>query len=213
MIFLKKIYFLILFLLLLSISFASVYADSNININVIINGQQVSITDSSLNFLDSNRANMDNEIINFTANQVVDMYASTESYKQGVSDIAKTYGYDVVTVNIDSDLNDGSLPLVSAVKGTSMTPTLHSGDIIIINRTQEIKTGDVVVCNDTEYGLIVKRVGEVNGANVYLQSDNKSKELINDGGFFYVEEGLHKWVTLDRIYGVVKYDLTENSTS
>ncbi|MDD2643543.1 MAG: S24 family peptidase [Methanobacteriaceae archaeon] len=209
----KKIYFLILFLLLLSISFASVYADSNININVIINGQQVSITDSSLNFLDSNRANMDNEIINFTANQVVDMYASTESYKQGVSDIAKTYGYDVVTVNIDSDLNDGSLPLVSAVKGTSMTPTLHSGDIIIINRTQEIKTGDVVVCNDTEYGLIVKRVGEVNGANVYLQSDNKSKELINDGGFFYVEEGLHKWVTLDRIYGVVKYDLTENSTS
>src|SRR5574344_407991 len=100
MIFLKKIYFLILFLLLLSISFASVYADSNININVIINGQQVSITDSSLNFLDSNRANMDNEIINFTANQVVDMYASTESYKQGVSDIAKTYGYDVVTVNI-----------------------------------------------------------------------------------------------------------------
>ncbi|MDD3408381.1 MAG: S24 family peptidase [Methanobacteriaceae archaeon] len=209
----KKIYFLILFLLLLSISFASVYADSNININVIINGQQVSITDSSLNFLDSNRANMDNEIINFTANQVVDMYASTESYKQGVSDIAKTYGYDVVTVNIDSDLNDGSLPLVSAVKGTSMTPTLHSGDSIIINRTQEIKTGDVVVCNDTEYGLIVKRVGEVNGANVYLQSDNKSKELINDGGFFYVEEGLHKWVTLDRIYGVSKYDLTENSTS
>lgn len=209
----KEIYFLILFLLLLSISFASVYADSNININVIINGQQVSITDSSLNFLDSNRANMDNEIINFTANQVVDMYASTESYKQGVSDIAKTYGYDVVTVNIDSDLNDGSLPLVSAVKGTSMTPTLHSGDIIIINRTQEIKTGDVVVCNDTEYGLIVKRVGEVNGANVYLQSDNKSKELINDGGLFYVEEGLHKWVTLDRIYGVVKYDLTENSTS
>lgn len=93
-----------------------------------------------------------------------------------------------------------------------MEPTLHNGDTLMINRTRNIQAGEIVVCNDTEYGLIVKRVGQVNGNNVYLQSDNKSRELVFNNNGVYVEEGLHKWVTIDRIIGVVKYDLSQNST-
>lgn len=209
----KKIHYFLIFLLVLILAVSVVYAGSDsISFDVTVDGNQVSVTDSSIPFFDADTSALDNQIIDYAANQSVEINTNTDSFKHGVNEIAKSYGYSNADVNIDSPLGDGSLPLVSKVEGTSMEPTLHNGDTLMINRTRNIQAGEIVVCNDTEYGLIVKRVGQVNGNNVYLQSDNKSRELVFNNNGVYVEEGLHKWVTIDRIIGVVKYDLSQNST-
>lgn len=209
----KKIHYFLIFLLVLILAVSVVYAGSDsISFDVTVDGNQVSVTDSSIPFFDADTSALDNQIIDYAANQSVEINTNTDSFKQGVNEIAKSYGYSNADVNIDSPLGDGSLPLVSKVEGTSMEPTLHNGDTLMINRTRNIQAGEIVVCNDTEYGLIVKRVGQVNGNNLYLQSDNKSRELVFNNNGVYVEEGLHKWVTIDRIIGVVKYDLSQNST-
>ena len=91
-----------------------------------------------------------------------------------------------------------------------MEPTLHSGDVIVVNRTQNVQVGDIVTCNDTEYGLIVKRVGDIDGDWIYLESDNKTRTYKLTMGGVVKEEGLHKWVTRDRIEGIVFFDLTQN---
>ena len=209
----KKIHYFLIFLLVLILAVSVVYAGSDsISFDVTVDGNQVSVTDSSIPFFDADTSALDNQIIDYAANQSVEINTNTDSFKHGVNEIAKSYGYSNADVNIDSPLGDGSLPLVSKVEGTSMEPTLHNGDTLMINRTRNIQAGEIVVCNDTEYGLIVKRVGQVNGNNLYLQSDNKSRELVFNNNGVYVEEGLHKWVTIDRIIGVVKYDLSQNST-
>lgn len=209
----KKIHYFLIFLLVLILAVSVVYAGSDsISFDVTVDGNQVSVTDSSIPFFGADTSALDNQIIDYAANQSVEINTNTDSFKHGVNEIAKSYGYSNADVNIDSPLGDGSLPLVSKVEGTSMEPTLHNGDTLMINRTRNIQAGEIVVCNDTEYGLIVKRVGQVNGNNVYLQSDNKSRELVFNNNGVYVEEGLHKWVTIDRIIGVVKYDLSQNST-
>jgi signal peptidase I len=209
----KKIYFFLIFSLIFMLSTSIVYANTDsITFDINIDGDQISVTDSSWPLLDSDTSAMDDMIMEYSANQTADIYTNTDSFKQRIKNIAKTYGYSYVTVNINSKLDDGSLPLISQVDGTSMEPTLHNGDTILINRTQKIKVGDIVVCNDTQYGLLVKRVGEVEGNNIYLQSDNKSKEVVYRTDGVYVEEGLHKWVSLDRIFGVVKFDLSKDSS-
>ena len=205
----KKLLLLCLFFILL-IAIPSIKALGPLDIYLTVDEDSISVSDSSIPILNKDTGEMTSEIVNYTASAVVNPDLSNDEYFACVRNICARYGYDDVNVHIDSILEDNSLPLFSNVIGTSMEPTLHSGDVIVVNRTQDVHVGDVVTCNDTEYGLIVKRVGDVDGDWVYLESDNKTRTYKLTMGGVVKEEGLHKWVERDRISGVVFFDLTQN---
>jgi SOS-response transcriptional repressor LexA len=64
--------------------------------------------------------------------------------------------------------------LALTVFGDSMDPLLHSGDMILVRRGDELKSGSVVVMRDAEAGYIVKKVGRVEPRSVELLSINPS---------------------------------------
>ena len=205
----KKLLLIGLFFILL-IAIPSIKALSPLDIYLTVDKDSISMSDSSIPILNSDTGQLTSEIMNYTASAVVNPDISNEEYLEQVRNICARYGYDDVNIHIDSVLNDNSLPLFSNVVGTSMMPTLHSGDVIVVNRTQDVQVGDIVTCNDTEFGLIVKRVGDIDGDWVYLESDNKTRTYKLTVGGVVREEGLHKWVTRDRIEGIVVSDLTQN---
>ena len=205
----KKLLLLGLFFILL-IAIPSIHAFGTLDIYLTVDEDSISISDSSIPILDKDTGEMCNEVVNYTASAVVNPDISNSEYLESVRNICAKYGYNDVNIHIDSILDDNSLPLFSNVVGTSMEPTLHSGDVIVVNRTQNVQVGDIVTCNDTEYGLIVKRVGDIDGDWIYLESDNKTRTYKLTMGGVVKEEGLHKWVTRDRIEGIVFFDLTQN---
>ena len=77
------------------------------------------------------------------------------------------------------------------VKGTSMVPTLQDGQTILVEKTKDISVNDVVVANSPEYGVIVKRVSDINGDKVHLISDNKNVEHKIVNGRIYDNGKLH----------------------
>ncbi len=205
----KKLLLLGLFFILL-IAIPSIHAFGTLDIYLTVDEDSISISDSSIPILDKDTGEMCNEVVNYTASAVVNPDIINSEYLESVRNICAKYGYNDVNIHIDSILDDNSLPLFSNVVGTSMEPTLHSGDVIVVNRTQNVQVGDIVTCNDTEYGLIVKRVGDIDGDWIYLESDNKTRTYKLTMGGVVKEEGLHKWVTRDRIEGIVFFDLTQN---
>ena len=106
-------------------------------------------------------------------------------------------------INIDSSIGKNQVPVSVKVSGTSMLPTLQDGQILLLNKTHDIQVGDIVVANSSEYGGIIKRVGDINGDSIYLISDNKniSYEVIN--GRLYEIKGITTWVDISDINGVI----------
>ena len=58
------------------------------------------------------------------------------------------------------------------VSGDSMDPLLHSGDLVLVRRSGELKPGAIVVMRDTDVGYVVKRVGRIEPRWVELLSIN-----------------------------------------
>jgi SOS-response transcriptional repressor LexA len=58
------------------------------------------------------------------------------------------------------------------VSGDSMEPLLHSGDLVLVKRSGELKAGAIVVMRDTDAGYVVKRVGRIAPRWVELLSLN-----------------------------------------
>ena len=58
------------------------------------------------------------------------------------------------------------------VSGDSMEPLLHSGDLVLVKRGGELKSGAIVVMRDTDAGYVVKRVGRIEARSVELVSLN-----------------------------------------
>lgn len=60
------------------------------------------------------------------------------------------------------------------VTGDSMSPTLSSGQIVIVRQAMNCSVGDVVVAfqNSRE---VIKRVTKKQNSKVYLEGDNKAK--------------------------------------
>ena len=84
-----------------------------------------------------------------------------------------------------------------------MLPTLQDGQNVLINKSHDIKVGDMVVANSDEYGGIIKRVDDINADRIHLVSDNKniSYEYIN--GALYEIKGISTWVDISDVGGVV----------
>lgn len=71
-----------------------------------------------------------------------------------------------------------ALPLTvcpTYVRGCSMEPTIMDLDMIIVCRLGEAKPGDIVVAKAPDpLGLVVKRVADIQGEDIYLLGDNRN---------------------------------------
>ena len=121
-----------------------------------------------------------------------------------MKEIAKEYGYRKIDVRIESQFGVDQLPMPAVVSGDSMYPTLRDGQELIVLKTDDYRVGDIVIAKHPEYGLIVKRVGKIEGSRVYLMSDNKKVERIYTPTSVIVRTPLNTWVPRSAIVGVVK---------
>ena len=80
-------------------------------------------------------------------------------------------------------------------------------------KTDQFQVNDLVVAVHPDYGLIVKRVAEIDGDQVYLKSDNRETEIVGTESRVVngVEEvvtiektPLDAWLPKENVVGVVK---------
>lgn len=137
--------------------------------------------------------------------------SNLDSIKTDMQNIGSKYNFTVQT-KIKSQFGDNQLPMPATVKGTSMIPTLKDGQSIVVLKTPDFKVGDIVVAHHPEYNLIVKRVGAINGSQVYLESDNHQVEVDNELTYVngvqrqvtITKTPLNTWLPRSNVIGVVK---------
>ena len=82
---------------------------------------------------------------------------------------------------------------VAKVAGSSMSPLLLDGDILLFRKRKQFAAGDIVVYQVTSELLVVKRVDEVKNGVINLISDNR-----------WLESSLNlSGLSGDRVVGVV----------
>ncbi len=154
--------------------------------------------------LNSAPSQMQDEIRKKVSEDVNEYQSTVDSIKSDVSAIAKKYNYTASTTII-SQFGTDQLSMEAQVSGTSMVPTLQDGQNIMVLKTKDFKINDIVVAYHPDYNLIVKRVGKIEGNQVYLMADNKhvtTKQLGN--GMVEIDTPLSTWVPKDNVIGVVK---------
>lgn len=199
----KISYKLILIVLLIITASLVLFYNDTTTTNIYLDGENASSSSFAIPFI-HDTGSMDVEISEYCIKVMNDPNSNITTLKEGVEDICKSYGFNDITVNVDSSFGKNQIPVLFHVQGTSMLPTLQDGQTIILEKTKNISVGDIVVANDTNYGVIVKRVGDISGDQVYLQSDNKNVEIVEINGIVYEKKGLTTWTDLSNIYGVVK---------
>ena len=171
---------------------------------VSMDGENISTFMLTAPFLYDNQK-ISNEINDYVFNEVNNnLSANISDIKKGIENITQNNGIGDTIINIDTPFGDNQIPILFIVNGTSMVPTLEDNQQIIVLKTKDIKVGDIVVANDSQYGIIVKRVSEINGSEVYLTSDNKNVETIYINGIPYNKQGITTWIDISNIIGVVK---------
>jgi len=174
-----------------------------VNITIETNGTDIIVKSSTL-FFAPTPPGMEEEIADHISNSIYAPESTLDSIKADVKLIASKYGYKKVNVQLRSQFGVDQLPMPAVVKGNSMYPTLRDGQRIIVLKTKDFKVGDIVVAKHPEYGLIVKRVGKIEGDSVYLISDNKNIEQIYTGTSIVTLVPLNTWLPRSAIIGVVK---------
>lgn len=195
----RKVILALLILIFIAV-FAILYINTD-SVNVYIDGENVSVETRSLSNIDKDNLNV--EICDLTMEVMNDSDSDISTLKNGIGDLCKRYGMENPRINVDSIFGPDQIPVIVYVDGTSMLPTLQDGQTVLLNKTHNIKVGDIVVADSDEYGGIIKRVDKVNGNDIHLVSDNKeiSYEYIN--GVLYKRMGITTWVDISDINGVV----------
>lgn len=175
----------------------------NNSVDVYIDGQNVTASTHHSLTTNINTDKLNDEICNYTLISMNMPNTNINTLKSGIKNICLKYGFDTNNINIDSSLGENSIPVIFQVDGTSMTPTLQDGQDVLINKTQNVHVGDIVVANSSEYGNIIKRVDQVNNNQIYLVSDNKNVDITKINGVLYETKGISTWVDSSDIYGVV----------
>lgn len=199
---LRNILIIILLVLATTSTSACVYLEPSKNVDVTIktNGSDVQVdTSNILLFFDTVPTSMKQEMANKALEDIYSDTSTVESIKNDMQEIADYYDYNV-TVTIDSQFGTDQLPMVATVKGTSMLPTLQNGQNVVLLKTKDFKVDDIVVARHPEHGLIVKRVAQIKGDQVYLMSDNREVVITNN----YIIKGLDTWLPQEDVVGVVK---------
>jgi len=153
-----------------------------------------------------------NEIKDKVSSDIMIESSTDQSIKSDVKNILLLHNY-TANVKIVSQFGADKIPMIATVNGTSMVPTLQNGQNIVLLKTKDIKVGDIVVAVHPNYGLIVKRVSIINANQVYLTSDNKNVQVVNNetklenGSVETVtveKKPLNTWLPSDNIVGIVK---------
>jgi phage repressor protein C with HTH and peptisase S24 domain len=63
------------------------------------------------------------------------------------------------------------------VSGESMFPTLRPGDFVIGLRTSKFQPGQVVLLEDSNFRLVIKRLTKLEGANCWVEGDNPAQSI------------------------------------
>ncbi|MDP3066732.1 MAG: S24/S26 family peptidase [Methanobacteriaceae archaeon] len=187
----------ILVVLLLAASVYMVSASSKtVAITVDTNGSDVTVkgTLTPIPIVPVPEAMID-EMKNKAMEGVQDDTSTVESIKADMVAIAQKYNY-TAQVKLTSPFGENQLPMPATVKGTSMVPTLQDGQDIIVLKTTDFKVGDLVVARHPDYGLIVKRIAQIKGDQVYLKSDNRQIEIV--GTETRIVNGVEEVITIEK---------------
>lgn len=196
----KKAVLAIIIILILSVF--ALYFISDETVNLYLTGESVSVKTHTLNpNIDSE--SMDNEICEYALHAMNDTSSNITTLKNGINDICSRYGLENPKISVDSSIGKDQIPVVVYVKGTSMLPTLQDGQKALLNKTKNVHVGDIVVAQSDEYGGIIKRVGDIEGDSIYLESDNKDVSREYKNGVLYETKGITTWVDISDINGVV----------
>ena len=195
----KKVILALIILILICVF--TIFLIYNNTVDIYTDGENISV--ETRTFANINVSALNKELCDLTLNIMDDPTSNVSTLKSEAGNICKEYGLNDVRIDIDSSIGENQLPVMVHVDGTSMLPTLKDRQSVLLNKTHNIKVGDIVVADSDEYGGIIKRVGDIQGDNVYLISDNKniSYEYIN--GIMYKVKGISTWVDLSDINGVV----------
>ena len=188
----------ILALIIIIVILAIFLTHESNSINVYIDGENVTTSTQGVNSDELN-----DEICDYTLQSMNSPNTNIDTLKSGIEDICLKYNINITNIQIDSRIGKNSIPVIFQVDGTSMLPTLQDGQDVLVNKTQDVNVGDIVVANSTEYGNIIKRVDQVNGNQIHLVSDNKNVEYQEINGEIYETKGITTWVDSSDIYGVV----------
>lgn len=173
------------------------------SVTVYMDGENVTSQSTISPFAGVNTDELNKEICEYTFSAMNNTTGDAKSLKQGILRICLAHGLDNVKVKVDSSLGENKIPVLYHVQGKSMYPTLSDGQTVIVEKTKNVKVGNMVVANSSEYGVIIKRVSQIKGDQIYLTSDNTNVESEYRNGVLYETKGITTWVDYDDIYGVV----------
>ena len=190
----KKCILAFILIIILAIFLGIFLTEDNGSVDVYIDGENVTAsTHPGLN-TEINTDELNNEICNYALESMNQPNTNIDTLKSGIHDICLSHGLDTSNINIDSSLGENNVPVIFQVDGTSMLPTLQDGQNVLVNKTQNVHIGDIVVANSSEYGNIIKRVDQVNDNQIHLVSDNKNVEYSQINGVLYETKGISTWV-------------------
>ncbi len=198
--FMAKKIILALAVLVLIVIFGMLFLNND-SVDVYIDGENVSVETYTLSDVDTQAMNA--EICDYTLDVMNDTTTDINAYKNGINNICAQYGLNDPEINVDSSIGPDQIPVIIYVDGTSMLPTLQDGQSVLLNKTHNIKVGDIVVADSDEYGGIIKRVDEIDGNEVHLVSDNKEVSYEHINGVLYEIKGITTWVDISNVNGVV----------
>lgn len=183
---------------------------NTISVAINTNGSNVDVKPTSLFY--AVPPQMTAEMEETAMEQLVQPNSTVDSIKNQTKIIAKKYNY-TATVTFVSPYGTDQLPMPAKISGTSMMPTLKDGQQIVVLKTKDYKVNDIVVATHHDYGLIVKRLKQIEADRVYLMSDNRNVEYFTTEknlGNGVVEVDTYKrtpldtWLPRKNLVGVVK---------
>ena len=159
---------------------------SSSTVNVYIDGENVT---TSINSSSDVGEGVAEEIQDYTLQLMDQPNANTDTLKEGIKDICSKHGFTANNINIDSSLGKNSIPVIFE----------NNGQDVLVNKTQNINVGDIVVVNSTEYGLFVGSVDQVNGSQIHVVNDENAGYSEFNGGVYEISA----WLDSSDIHGVV----------
>jgi signal peptidase I len=189
----------------------SIFKPADANILIYTNGTNTDVTTQGTVHKNI-PSNVMNEIKDKVSSDVLMETSTDQSIKSDIKAILSDNNY-TANIKIVSQFGTDKIPMIATVNGTSMVPTLQDGQSIVVLKTKDFKVGDIVVAVHPRYGLIVKRVSIIEADQVYLTSDNKDVEVVNNetqvknGSLETVtveKKPLNTWLPLSSIIGIVK---------
>ena len=197
----KKIILAIITIIVI-LSLFALFLSTNETVDLFLNGESVTVETHTLN-PNIDVESLNDEICEYTLYVMNDTTSNVTTLKSGIKDICGRYGLENPKISVDSKIGKDQIPVVVHVDGTSMLPTLQDGQSVLVNKSKNIHVGDIVVAESDEYGGIIKRVGDIRGNDIYLESDNKDVNYEYKNGILYEVKGITTWVDISDINGVV----------